>query len=379
MKEFAGKVAGITGAANGIGEAFALEAARRGMNLALIDIEGDRLQEVKKECEALGAPKVVTITVDVSEYEQVRMSVERIMAEFERIDVFYSNAGVAGAGTLGNIPAQDWDWITSVNFLGMAYYVTEVLPIMKKQGTDAYFLFTVSIGGLQPGMRIQSAYTASKHAAMSLAESVKDYAVNYAPYIGVTAFCPEYVNTTIWDSEKRRPEKFQKPYDPFYATSDYQDYKANFEGRIKNQGYNPRFVGPRLFRAMEDEQLYVHPHVHTHQMLRDRFARIEPTCARTKSSTPSSRRSRATTTEQSRIRIKNRSTSRPGGALFCIPAEENGRGRGKTAAPASSESFVCRFFGQRREIGIAVFQKRVDVKGILQLEQQRRVRKIHGE
>ena len=80
MKEFAGKVAGITGAANGIGEAFALEAARRGMNLALIDIEGDRLQEVKKKCEALGAPKVVTITVDVSEYEQVRMSVERIMA-----------------------------------------------------------------------------------------------------------------------------------------------------------------------------------------------------------------------------------------------------------------------------------------------------------
>ena len=275
MKEFAGKVAGITGAANGIGEAFALEAARRGMNLALIDIEGDRLQEVKKECEALGAPKVVAITVDVSEYEQVRLSVKRIMAEFERIDVFFNNAGVAGAGTLGNIPAQDWDWITSVNFLGMAYYVTEVLPIMKKQGTDAYFLFTISIGGLQPGMRIQSAYTASKHAALSLAESVKDYAVNYAPYIGVTAFCPEYVNTTIWDSEKRRPEKFQKPYDPFYATDDYQAYRTNCEGRIKNQGYNARFVGPRLFRAMEDEQLYVHPHVHTHQMLRDRFARIE--------------------------------------------------------------------------------------------------------
>ena len=91
----------------------------------------------------------------------------------------------------------------------------------------------------------------------------------------MTAFCPEYVNTTIWDSEKRRPEKFQKPYDPFYATDDYQAYRTNFEGRIKNQGYNARFVGPRLFRAMEDEQLYVHPHVHTHQMLRDRFARIE--------------------------------------------------------------------------------------------------------
>lgn len=93
-------------------------------------------------------------------------------------------------------------------------------------------------------MRIQSAYTASKHAALSLAESVRDYADNFAPYIGVTAFCPEYINTEIWDSEKRRPERFKKPYDPFYATADYNEYRANFEKRIKNQGFNPRFVGP---------------------------------------------------------------------------------------------------------------------------------------
>lgn len=275
MKDYKGKVCGITGEASGIGKAFALYAAEQGMRIALIDIEGDRIEEVKRECEVLGSPKVVAIPTDVSEYEQVRMSVKRIMAEFGHIDVFFSNAGVGGAGTLGNIPPQDWDWITSVNFLGMAYYVTEVLPIMKEQGTEAHFLFTVSIGGLQPGMRIQSAYTASKHAALSLAESVRDYADNFAPYIGVTAFCPEYINTEIWDSEKRRPERFKKPYDPFYATADYNEYRANFEKRIKNQGFNPRFVGPRLFRAMEDNQLYVHPHLHTHQMLRDRFARIE--------------------------------------------------------------------------------------------------------
>lgn len=97
---------------------------------------------------------------------------------------------------------------------------------------------------------------------------------------------------------------------------------------------------------------------------------LRPTCARTKSSTPSSRRSRATTTEQSRIWTNNRSTSRPGGALFCISEEENGRGHGSFAAPAPSESFAFRFFGQDREIGIAVFQERVDAKGILQLEQQ---------
>ena len=147
LKYEKGKVCGITGAASGIGKAFALYAAEQGMRLALIDIEGDRLEDVKRECEDLGSPKVVAIPTDVSEYEQVRMSVKRIMAEFGHIDVFFSNAGVGGAGTLGNIPPQDWDWITSVNFLGMAYYVTEVLPIMKEQGTEAHFLFTVSIGG----------------------------------------------------------------------------------------------------------------------------------------------------------------------------------------------------------------------------------------
>ena len=157
----------------------------------------------------------------------------------------------------------------------MAYYATEIVPIMKKQGTVAHFLLTGSIGSLQPGMRIQSAYTASKHAALSLAESIRDYADHFAPYIGVTAFCPMYVNTEIYDSERCRPERFKKPYDPFYATADYNDYKANFEERIKTTGFNPRFVGPRLFRAMEDNQLYVHPHLHTHQMIRDRFARID--------------------------------------------------------------------------------------------------------
>lgn len=274
MKDYTNKVAAITGAACGIGKAFAQYAAEKGMRLALIDID-DRVEDVRKECEALGSPKAVSIKVDVSQYEQVRMSVKRIMAEFGQIDVFFSNAGVGGAGTLGNIPPQDWDWITSVNFLAMAYYATEVLPIMKAQGTEANFLLTCSIGSLQPGMRIQSAYTASKHAALSLAESIRDYADHFAPYIGVTAFCPMYVKTEIYDSERCRPDHFKKPYDPFYATADYNDYKASFEERIKTTGFNPRFVGPRLFRAMEDNQLYVHPHLHTHQMIRDRFARIE--------------------------------------------------------------------------------------------------------
>ena len=80
MKDYTGKVCGITGAACGIGKAFALYAAEKGMRLALIDID-DRVEDVRKECEAAGSPKAIAIKVDVSEYEQVRMSVKRIMDE----------------------------------------------------------------------------------------------------------------------------------------------------------------------------------------------------------------------------------------------------------------------------------------------------------
>ena len=77
MKDYTGKVCGITGAACGIGKAFALYAAEKGMRLALIDID-DRVEDVRKECEAAGSPKAIAIKVDVSEYEQVRMSVNKM-------------------------------------------------------------------------------------------------------------------------------------------------------------------------------------------------------------------------------------------------------------------------------------------------------------
>ena len=274
MKEFKGKVALITGAANGIGKSFAQEAARRGMKLALVDIEGEILDEIKPELLSLGAPDVINIAMDLSIYENVRLTVLRVMRYYGQIDVCFSNAGVAGAGFVDSIPPQDWDWICGINYLGMAYLVHEVLPIMKKQGTDAAFLFTSSIAGLSPGYRFQSSYMASKHAALSLAESVRNYAENEAPYIAVSVFCPEYINTTIHLSERRRPPQYTK-YDPYYEDPEYLDYKAGFDKSITVKGMNPRFVGPRLFRAIEDNQMYIVPHMHTHATVIARHRRIE--------------------------------------------------------------------------------------------------------
>ena len=215
MKDYKGLVGGVTGAANGIGKAFAIYAASLGMKLCIIDIEAENLEKTKAECEAAGAEKVIAIATDLTEKENVKMTVDRMLEEYGKIDLFYSNAGVATGGTIDNMPLHEWDWVYAVNTLAMSYYATLLLPIFKKQGTEADLIFTSSIGGEIMGASYQTAYTCSKHATSALAEACKHYADNYAPNIRVTCFCPEYINTTIWNGPARRPARFYEEGNPF--------------------------------------------------------------------------------------------------------------------------------------------------------------------
>ena len=203
MKEFKNKVAAITGSATGIGRA----------------------------CEKAGAPKVVTIKTDVTKYEEVRFSIQRVMQEYGQLDLMFANAGIATAGWVYNHPPQDWAWAMNTNVLGLTYYVHEVLPIFKQQGTPCHFLFTASIAGLITGLRYNTAYLASKHAAVCIAEAVRDLAENDPDYsmMGVSVFCPEYVHTNIHNSEDHRPADYCVPCDPFYATDSYWDYRRLFD------------------------------------------------------------------------------------------------------------------------------------------------------
>lgn len=277
MKEFKDKIAVITGAATGIGRAFSQEAAKRKMKLALIDIDTDDMAATKASCEELGAPKVVAIKTDVTKYEEVRFSIMRVMQEYGQIDVMFANAGIATAGWVYNHPPQDWAWAMNTNVLGLCYYIHEVLPIFREQKTPCHFLFTASIAGLIGGLRYNTAYLASKHAAVCLAESVKDLADNDPEYshMGVSVFCPEYVYTDIHNSEDHRPAEFSVPCDPFYATDSYRNYRKLFDENITVNGMNPAFVGPYLFEAIEENHMYKVPHMHTHDSIRARHRKIE--------------------------------------------------------------------------------------------------------
>ena len=273
MKEFNGKVALVTGAAHGIGYAFSKEAAERGMKLALVDIDEPALNQVAEELRSRNAEVLVCVT-DVSVYEEAKASVQATMEQFGQIDVLFANAGIATAGSILTIPIRDWEWAMAVNTMGIVHYVHEVLPIMEAQKTPAHLMCTASIAGLRAGMAVNPPYFASKHAAVSVAESVKAEVESTGCDIGVSVFCPMYVATDIHNCEKHRPARFWDASDPFYRSEEYIKARETFRDNVTG-GMPLDNIGKRLFQAIEDNQMYIVTHTQTIPYIEERHRAIE--------------------------------------------------------------------------------------------------------
>ncbi len=273
MKEFNGKVALVTGAAHGIGYAFSKEAAERGMKLALVDIDEPALNQVAEELRSRNAEVLVCVT-DVSVYEEAKASVQATMDKYGQIDVLFANAGIATAGSILTIPIRDWEWAMAVNTMGIVHYVHEVLPIMEAQKTPAHLMCTASIAGLRAGMAVNPPYFASKHAAVSVAESVKAEVESTGCDIGVSVFCPMYVATDIHNCEKHRPARFWDASDPFYRSEEYIKAREAFRDNVTG-GMPLDNIGKRLFQAIEDNQMYIVTHTQTIPYIEERHRAIE--------------------------------------------------------------------------------------------------------
>lgn len=258
MTEFKGKVALITGAANGFGKIFAMEAVKRGMKVAIVDIDGDDLFGTTAVLKKLGG-EVLPLEADVTLYEDCKMTVEKTMEAYGQIDVFFCNAGIAPSGDIFHLPPIDWEWAVQSNLISHGYYFSLVVPIMAKQGTPCHIMSTASIAGILHGIGNNPAYSATKHAAVALAEDLNAYckANNYD--IGVSVYCPAYVQTDLHHCERHRPERYQDPSNPYYKSQHFIDAIRRVNVNIST-GTPLEPVGPFLFKAIEDKQLYVLQH-----------------------------------------------------------------------------------------------------------------------
>jgi 3-oxoacyl-[acyl-carrier protein] reductase len=195
MGLFDGKVALVTGAARGIGQATALKLAAGGADLALCDVQVEWLAETKEKVEALGR-RAEVFAMNVADSAAVTQAVSDVEKAFGRIDVLVNNAGITRDGLLIRMGEEDWDAVLDINLKGAFLCTKAVSRIMMKQRSGA-IVNVASIIGLI-GNAGQGNYSASKAGLIAFTKTVaKELA---ARNIRANAVAPGFIRTKMTDA-----------------------------------------------------------------------------------------------------------------------------------------------------------------------------------
>jgi len=187
-----GKVAIITGASRGIGEAIAIACAEAGADVGLLARSEADLQAVAERARSFGVTALPLVT-DVADETQVQRAMSQIKATWGRIDVLVNCAGIGVFGPVAKTSTVDWDRVMAVNARGPFLMCREAMPLLARDG-QACILNVASVVGVK-GYVNQGAYTASKHALLGL---TKVLAQELQPEgIRVHALCPGGVDTDL--------------------------------------------------------------------------------------------------------------------------------------------------------------------------------------
>ena len=192
---FEGKIALITGAARGIGQAIAFDLAARGADIVVCDIKAEWLTETAEGVEKLGK-KAYCFELDVTNAEAVQKVVNDIAAATGRIDILVNNAGITRDGLLMRMSEEDWDAVLTVNLKGTFVCTKAVSRIMMKQRSGS-IINIASVVGLM-GNAGQANYAASKGGVIAFTKSVaKELS---SRNIRANAFAPGFISSKMTDA-----------------------------------------------------------------------------------------------------------------------------------------------------------------------------------
>ncbi|HJP16212.1 MAG TPA: SDR family NAD(P)-dependent oxidoreductase [Acidimicrobiales bacterium] len=195
-----GKVVVVTGAGNGIGKAIALRFAQAGARVAVNDVDALRAEEVTKEILDEGG-SAMTVVADVSSGDEVREMFEKVLKNYESVDVLVNNAGLISP-MLHFFEADEswWRRIIDVNLTGHFLCSQQAARIMAKKGNGV--IINMSSGGATRAHRAFCAYDASKGGIEALTRAM---ALDLGPYgIRVCALMPGSIDTEGMDEDARR-------------------------------------------------------------------------------------------------------------------------------------------------------------------------------
>jgi len=248
MESVQGKVAVVTGAANGIGRAMAHTFAEAGMKVVLADLESVAVESAAADLRAQGHLVEACVT-DVSDPASVDHLAEVALRVFQDVHVICNNAGVNRFAPFWELSLEDWQWIMGVNFWGVLNGIRSFLPHMRLRG-DGHIVNTASMAVLM--VRSGSApYTASKFGVLAVSDSLRSDLRREDSRIGVTVLCPGMVATDIANAEQHRRDGVAPLQDEVIET---------FRSTLAREGMNPSAVA----RLVLDAILTNRSHVFTH-------------------------------------------------------------------------------------------------------------------
>ncbi len=254
MKELNGKVAAVTGAASGLGRSMALAFAAEGMHVALADVDETSLSSVQEEVLAKGV-RAISLKVDVSHAEQVEAFCDHTLARLGGVHVVCNNAGVSPLGAVWEASLADWQWILGVNLWGVIHGVRAFAPRLIAQN-EGHIVNTASVAGLisPPG---SGAYNVTKHAVVTLSESLLHDLRSRGSAVGVSALCPAYVPTRISESERNRPHASSPKSDETLAR------EAMLKKAVASGKVSADQVAQAVVAAVKENRFYIltHPRI----------------------------------------------------------------------------------------------------------------------
>jgi len=251
VDELGGRVAVVTGGASGIGRALAHACAGAGMKVVVADLDRVRVQEVETDLRSHGT-EALGVRTDVADAEDMRRLADMTFSEFGAAHLVCLNAGVAAGGVAWELDERAWRWVLDVNLWGLIHGVRVFVPGLVAQG-EGHVLVTASIGGLigSPGM---AAYSASKHAAIGVAESLREDLRLVGSPVGVTALCPGFTRTRMNDSARNWPGHLGAPPEPGLAPGHPQLREA-FLARM-DDAWDPAEVAAEALSAVRINEFW---------------------------------------------------------------------------------------------------------------------------
>jgi NAD(P)-dependent dehydrogenase (short-subunit alcohol dehydrogenase family) len=233
--DLSGALALVTGAASGIGRETALALAGRGARVLAADLDADGAAKTAADCGGTAH------TLDVADREAVTALAEQVHADHGALDVLVNNAGVGMTARFADTSLDDWDWILSINLLGVIHGCHAFGPAMVERGSG--HVVNVSSGLGYTPRATEVAYVTTKAAVLALSRSLR---ADWGPAgVGVSVICPGVINTPIVSRTRYRGDR------------DTPETRAKTAELFAKRGHPPAKVAAAIVDAVEHDRAVV--------------------------------------------------------------------------------------------------------------------------